>query len=156
MIRSTTLLTLETNNSPSGCSDGCTITRRGALFGAGRRGIWVSFFWKIARSLVTVMDEAYQVNIVKLFFVTLFKRSASLRGSVAVCLQSLKNNFWFNLWAVCLPSLPESFRVLVVPALLLGAGGVARVVGVDSGFWQQANNPGYLSSSHSWPLLKWP
>ena len=89
-----------------------------------------------------VMVEACQVHIARLFFVTPIKRSVSLCGSVAVCLQSVKNNFWFNLWAVCQPSLPESFRVLVVPAPLHGAGGVARVVGVDSGFWQQANNPG--------------
>ena len=91
-----------------------------------------------------VMDEAYQVNIVKLFFVTLFKRSASLRGSVAVCLQSLKNNIWFNLWAGCPPSLPESFRVLDFPVLLQRAGGVRRVVGVVSGSRRQQMSRGRL------------
>ena len=96
---------------------------------------------------MTVMDEAYQVNIVKLFFVTLFKRSASLSGSVAVCLQSLKNNFWFNLWAGCPPSLPESFRVLAFPVLLPGAGGLALVVGVVFGSPRQqvpGRQPGLL------------
>ena len=89
---------------------------------------------------MTVMDEAYQVNIAKLFLVTQFKRSASLRGSVAVCLQSGKPSLFTILLAGHEPSLPESFMVLVFPVFLQGAGGVARVVGVVSGSrWQQVS-----------------
>ena len=80
-----------------------------------------------------VMVEACQVNIARLLLVTPFKRSASLHRSVAVSLQSAKNNLWFNLWAGCPPSLPESFRVLAFPVLLQRAGGVRRVGGVVSG-----------------------
>ena len=94
-----------------------------------------------------VMVEACQVNIARLLLVTPFKRSASLHRSVAVSLQSAKNNFWFNLWAGYPPSLPESFRVLAFPVLLPGAGGFALVVGVVFGSPRQqvpGRQPGLL------------
>ena len=94
-----------------------------------------------------VMVEACQVNIARLLLVTPFKRSASLHCSVAVSLQSAKNNFWFNLWAGYPPSLPESFRVLAFPVLLPGAGGLALVVGIVFGSPRQqvpGRQPGLL------------
>ena len=109
------------------------------------------------------MVEACQVNIAELFFVSQFQKSASLHRSMAVCLLSAKNNFWYNLWAGHLPSLPESFRVLAFPVLLHGAWGrgVARVVGVVSGSRQQ-QVPGQplrdawqVSRGRLWPPVSW-
>ena len=73
------------------------------------------------------------IQIVKLFFVTQLQRSALLHRSVAVCLQSSKNNLWSNLWAGHQPNLPESFRFIAFSDLLHGEGAVAWVIGVVRG-----------------------
>ena len=84
----------------------------------------------LLKGAVQLMAQACQVIIVKLCCVTRFLNIASQHSSVAVCLQSGKNNFWSIVWAGYQPSFPESFRVLSVSVLLHGAGEVARVIGV--------------------------